>query len=80
MVTGYFGSWARSYVVRFQSEEGLDAVGSVGPLTRSKIAQCCAAPVTEVMPPGSGNTSSPSVPAQIKTHISGLFNAYDHQY
>lgn len=40
--TGFFGQSTKSYVARFQQEQGLYPVtGGVGPLTRNAIAQVC---------------------------------------
>ena len=41
LVTGYFGVKTQSYVMQFQKETGLPALGIVGQLTRSKIASVC---------------------------------------
>lgn len=38
---GYFGPLTRSYVVRFQQEQGLATVGEVGPQTRARIQSLC---------------------------------------
>jgi peptidoglycan hydrolase-like protein with peptidoglycan-binding domain len=37
LVTGYFGPLTRSAVSRFQADNGLAAVGRVGPLTLRKL-------------------------------------------
>lgn len=41
LVTGYFGPTTESLVRRFQSEEGVPALGMVGPLTRVAIGKTC---------------------------------------
>ncbi len=38
---GYFGSLTRSYVKQFQTQHNISATGSVGSLTRAKIAEVC---------------------------------------
>lgn len=40
-VTGYFGLVTQRTVVRFQTEQGLSPVGTVGPQTRARIASLC---------------------------------------
>lgn len=40
-VTGYFGVVTQRTVVRFQTEQGISPVGTVGPQTRAKIASLC---------------------------------------
>jgi hypothetical protein len=37
LITGYFGSFTKSAVQRFQAQYGLDQVGRVGPMTKDKI-------------------------------------------
>lgn len=39
LVTGYFGLLTQNAVKKFQTKEGLEAVGIVGPLTRAKLNQ-----------------------------------------
>ncbi len=38
---GYFGHLTKQYVMQFQQEHGLSAIGEVGPQTRAKIAEVC---------------------------------------
>src|SRR6185437_7274698 len=37
LITGYYGSITRANVLRYQQEQGISAVGVVGPLTRAAI-------------------------------------------
>lgn len=41
LVTGYYGPITESLVRRFQNEEGVPALGMVGPLTRTAIKRVC---------------------------------------
>lgn len=41
LVSGYFGILTQSYVVKFQQQNGLPALGIVGSLTREVIAKAC---------------------------------------
>ena len=41
IVTGFYGAVTEGHVARFQRENGLPEVGSVGPLTRAHIARMC---------------------------------------
>ena len=41
--TGYFGTLTHAAVAKFQTSEGFDPIGIVGPLTRTKIAELTAA-------------------------------------
>ncbi len=55
LTTGYFGQLTQRYVIKFQQDKGLPALGIVGSLTRAAIARSC----------GSTIPSSPiSTPAQ----------------
>ncbi|MES2202996.1 MAG: peptidoglycan-binding domain-containing protein [Patescibacteria group bacterium] len=51
VVGGYFGKLTQQYVVQFQQEKGLPALGIVGQLTRAAIAAACS---------GSSNNSKES--------------------
>lgn len=43
LITGYYGSLTAAAVTRFQSKYGIDAVGRVGPITRTKINELISA-------------------------------------
>lgn len=51
-VTGYFGVLTQSAVVRFQTKEGISAVGMVGPITRARLNELLAATRVETGIPG----------------------------
>lgn len=46
LVSGYFGVLTQSYVVKFQQQQGLPALGIVGTLTRAAIAKVCGTTTT----------------------------------
>lgn len=49
IVTGYFGRVTQNYVIQFQKEKGLPALGIVGSLTRAAIAaECPGGPSSQV--------------------------------
>ncbi len=39
--TGYFGTLTRSYILRFQKDNGIAQVGLVGPATRAALKRTC---------------------------------------
>ncbi len=48
LVTGYFGPLTRAAVIRFQSKNGIDTVGRVGPITMAAInAQMSGTPASD---------------------------------
>ncbi|MEK7505775.1 MAG: peptidoglycan-binding domain-containing protein [Patescibacteria group bacterium] len=53
ITTGFFGKKTDAYVRQFQSQNGIDATGVVGPITRAKISEACGG----TPPPPSGNLS-----------------------
>lgn len=66
MVTGFFGRITQSYVIRYQKEQGLPALGIAGSLTRASIAKVCAVGTGPVVPvtknPLFGQSQIPGLP------------------
>ncbi len=58
-ISGFFGKTPQRYVVQFQSEQGLPALGIVGGLTRAAIARTCSQASAPTIPTntscGNGN-------------------------
>jgi len=51
--TGYFGSLTRSYILKFQKDNGIAQVGLVGPVTRAALKRTCDANYASVHTPTS---------------------------
>lgn len=61
-VSGFFGKTTHRYVVQFQKENGLPALGIAGSLTRSAIARLCGASQTISVAPYERPTTQTLVP------------------
>jgi hypothetical protein len=60
IVTGYFGASTQQYVNQFQAEQGISpTTGTVGPATRTAIANACAAPTPTAQQPAAVTTPAP---------------------
>jgi peptidoglycan hydrolase-like protein with peptidoglycan-binding domain len=58
--TGYFGILTQAAVIKFQTQNGISPVGSVGPITRAKITALTNSCTTAAG--GNSTTSSPNPP------------------
>ncbi len=69
-VDGIFGPNTEKYVIQFQSRNGLDAVGMVGPKTRAKILSLC---TNSSLPSSSAHTLSISFPQTITLYLGDTY-------
>lgn len=65
VVGGYFGKLTHQYVVQFQTEQGLPALGIAGQLTRAKIAQVCGEGAPTPVPSFSATPTSGPAPLTV---------------
>ena len=64
-VSGYYGTLTAEAVKEFQSDHGISAVGSVGPLTKVAIQQACnITPQASVPMPGNVDPGGPMEPVK----------------
>lgn len=73
VVGGYFGNLTHKYVVQFQTEQGLPALGIVGSLTRAKIASVCGGGTPTPPPPPP--PTFPGVTLQVTPQTANTFVA-----
>ena len=59
VVTGFFGLKTQQFVVQFQNEQNISAIGVVGPQTRNQITAVCNTPVVSSQKPPSVPVSNP---------------------
>jgi peptidoglycan hydrolase-like protein with peptidoglycan-binding domain len=82
--TGYFGPLTERAVIALQKEEGINAVGIFGPLTRARVHERCREPVTPPVLPNALLSATPengSAPLTVtfSTWLSG-FRTRDISY
>src|SRR6185312_12156314 len=70
--TGYYGTLTAAAVTHFQTKYGIDAIGSVGPLTRAKITSVSQSCTTTTTTPVTTGTNTPTTATSTATTTPAL--------
>ena len=80
ITTGFFGKKTDAYVRQFQSQNGIDATGVVGPITRAKISEACGGGPVVQPPTGSIRVTAPKGGEQWEEGILNTVTWTPYQY